>query len=90
MPIAYNINLCIADSSRNAVLLETMDGKCAWKEISQENQKLFLYATNHIAIKAMQHREPAAMGNLIISFEKIEEFMNAKTLFNEKEIEDFL
>lgn len=34
MPIAYNINLMLADKSGAAILFETYDGNKAWEEIN--------------------------------------------------------
>ncbi|MBE5962061.1 MAG: acyl-CoA--6-aminopenicillanic acid acyltransferase [Lachnospiraceae bacterium] len=40
MPIAYNINLLLADKKHNGVLFETMDGERAWRRLSKVEKKV--------------------------------------------------
>lgn len=90
MPIAYNINLYLADREGNAVLFETMDGEQAFEQIDPSDKRQFLCGTNHIAIRSFQNREPTAMHNSIVRYEKLSAFAEAKDRYEEAEIRDFL
>lgn len=90
MPVSYNINLYLADHEGNAALFETIDGEWAFEQISPSDKRQSMCGTNHIVIKNFQSREPVAMQNSIIRYERLSAFTEAKELFEEMEIRDFL
>ncbi|MFA9464971.1 MAG: C45 family autoproteolytic acyltransferase/hydrolase [Velocimicrobium sp.] len=90
MPIAYNINLYLADAACNGVLLETMNGNVAYEQISSIDSKQYLCGTNHIVLSSFQSLEPAAMRNSVVRYEKIVQFANEHEKFKEQEIREFL
>lgn len=47
MPVAYNINLLMADKTGKAVLLESYDGVKDWKMIDAASDGQYLHSTNH-------------------------------------------
>jgi predicted choloylglycine hydrolase len=89
MPIAYNINLYLADAAGNAVLLETMNGKMAYERISLKDEKQYLCGTNHIAIPSFQYLEPVAMRNSVVRLEKINQFAKEHPCMEEIQIREF-
>lgn len=89
MPIAYNINLYLADASGKAALFETMDGKSAYEEIGPETPKKHLSGTNHIAIPSFQKEEPVAMQNSIVRYNQLEKFAQSHAVLNEADIRSF-
>ncbi len=90
MPIAYNINLLLADSRHDGALFETMDGKMAYKKLSEVKEDGYLCATNHIVIPEFQVYEPAAMRNSVIRFKNVNEFAKSKKQFTESEMKQFM
>ncbi len=90
IPIAYNINLILADDKGNAVLLETIDGHKAYQQISEECAKKYVCNTNHIVLPEIQHYEPMAMRNSIVRYEKLVQFLETNTDFKEAQIKDML
>lgn len=88
MPIAYNINLLLADEKGNGCIFETMDGAVSYQEISMNSSRKHLSATNHIVIPSFQKHEPYAMKNSVVRLEKIEEFMKAKQEIKESDLRD--
>ncbi len=88
MPIAYNINLFLADASGNGCILETMDGELSYKSMDSKDYLRYLCATNHIAIPSFQHLEPYAMKNSLVRLQTLENFMGNKSILDEGEICD--
>ena len=90
MPIAFNINLYLADASGKAALVETMNGKKAYEFIDENAEKKCLYGTNHIVIPSFQKEEPMAMENSIVRFNALKGFTESHERFTEEEIKNFL
>lgn len=88
MPIAYNINLFLADANGNGCIVETMDGAFAYEMISTESEKKYLCATNHIVIPAFEKFEPYAMRNSVVRLQTLEKFMEDKRGLKESDITD--
>ncbi len=65
MPIAYNINLMVADKDGNAALIETLDGRKAVKKIDGSTSEQFLYATNHVHLQDLLPYGPMALKNSV-------------------------
>jgi len=89
IPIAFNINLYIADEQGNGALIETMDGKVAVEEISNRSLKKYLCGTNHIVIKEFQKQEPYAMKNSVVRLENLQAFVEGKKVLEEEKMKDF-
>lgn len=77
MPIAFNINLYLADPTGYIVLLETMDGHKAYKEISETTIDQYVCATNHIVLPELVQYGPMAMKNSIMRYERQKAFLEA-------------
>lgn len=90
MPIAFNINLYLADASGVGALIETMNGEVAYEKITTSDAKHCLYGTNHIAIPSFQHLEPVGMRNSKVRFDKITEFVSSHASMTEPQIKEFL
>jgi len=88
MPIAYNINLLLADASGNGCLVETMNGECTFEKITSKSKKNYLCATNHIVIPSFQNLEPYAMRNSVIRLQTLENFMADKDTLSEDKVSD--
>lgn len=71
MPIAYNINLMMADKQGNIALFETVDGHSAVMQGTD-----CLWATNHPVIPAMIPYEPMAMRHSLQRYEWIRQELN--------------
>lgn len=90
MPIAFNINLMLADRSQRIALVETMSGEMAVRTSGDEKEPSFLCATNHIAIEAFQDREPMAMRNSLVRYDTLRRFVRSSDKLSEQQIKDFL
>lgn len=90
MPIAYNINLYLADSKGNAVLLETINGHKAYEKIHEGSSKKYVFGTNHAVLEELKKYEPKVMKNSTVRYEKLNDFFRKKESFEELEIKDIL
>ena len=90
MPIAYNINLYLADPSGTGILFETMDGEKAYEQISPKEGPQYLCGTNHIIIEQLKHLEPAGMNNSIVRYDRLKKFAEEKERYSEEEIRKFM
>ena len=90
MPIAYNINLYLADPSGTGILFETMDGEKAYEQISPEEGPQYLCGTYHIVIERLKHLEPAGMNNSIVRYDRLKKFAEEKERYSEEEIRKFM
>lgn len=90
MPIAFNINLYLADAMGNGALVETMNGEVTYERITNSDSKQFLCGTNHIAISAFQHLEPMAMRNSVVRLDKLNQFAKANSCLEEEKIKELL
>lgn len=90
MPIAYNINLILADRKENIALFETMNGEFAIQRGSSSGDTDFLCATNHIAIDFFKLREPVAMRNSRVRYENIQKFIQNSGKVTEQQLKNFM
>ncbi|RFZ77052.1 linear amide C-N hydrolase [Lacrimispora amygdalina] len=60
MPIAYNLNLILLDQAGNTALVETVDGRLAFKKLDADSSQQFLHATNHPVLPELVPYEPKA------------------------------
>lgn len=58
MPIAYNINMILADKRGNTALVETLDGRMAVKQLGADSKEQVLWATNHPVLPELIPYEP--------------------------------
>lgn len=79
MPIAYNINMILADKAGNAALVETIDGNIATKRIGINTSEQLIYATNHAVLPEMFEYEPKVMTNSVKRYEYIERSLAGKS-----------
>ena len=85
IPVAFNINLYLADCGGNVALYETINGQSAFK-VEKPGKNSYLFGTNHIVLKALQQYEPYAMNNSVIRYQNIEKFMEATDVKQESEL----
>lgn len=90
MPIAFNVNLFLADAKGNAVLLETIDGHKAYRKISEVTKEQYVCATNHIVLPEILEYEPIGMRNSIVRHKQQLKFLEGKEQLSEDQIKDFL
>ncbi len=95
IPIAFNINLIMADRSNCIALVETMNGEMAIRTAGGEKEDSFkepsfLCATNHIAIEAFQDREPMAMRNSLVRYDTLRSFVHSTDKISEPQLKAFL
>ncbi len=76
MPIAYNINLLLADRLGRAALVETMDGCVAVKQIKGVDQQQYLHATNHVVLSELKQYEPKVMRHSFERYETIRQYFD--------------
>lgn len=79
MPIAYNINLMLADANDNIALLETFDGNKAHIKLNERSEKNYLHSTNHIHFEELKHLSPLSMKNSVVRYDQIAKFLDSKS-----------
>lgn len=90
MPIAFNLNLILADKSANAALYETLDGQKAFKTINPSTIKQHLHATNHALLPELAGLEPLAMENSLIRCKTMEDYLKQEGPFTITQLKQFL
>ncbi|SDX44753.1 C45 family autoproteolytic acyltransferase/hydolase [Eubacterium barkeri] len=75
IPIAYNINLMLADKTGKAVLLETFDGEKEWKLIDSTTAEQYLHSTNHAHLPKMKQLCPIVMEHSTCRYDYISKYM---------------
>ncbi len=83
MPIAFNMNLMIADKSDNAALIETYDGRLAVKRINESTADQYLYSTNHICLPELSHFEERKLKHSLVRYERIEKMLSKEKVSQE-------
>jgi hypothetical protein len=74
-PIAYNINLMLADSGNKIALLQCIDGHKAYKIFDGNNGEAFLSATNHTLLEEIKPYEKMLIENSVIRNDRIVELL---------------
>lgn len=74
MPIAYNINLMLADKTGKVVLFETLDGKKSYQQIDSTSKQPFLHSTNHAVLPELY--TPSIMKHSAVRYDAISSYMN--------------
>ena len=74
MPIAYNINLLLADRAGNAALFETWDGNKAVRQAGAGER--YMCATNHILLPELKQYEQNAMRNSVQRYSTLCAFLD--------------
>lgn len=79
MPIAYNLNMILADASGHMALVETLDGRFAVKEISDDipSSPSYLHAANHACLDELSRVEPQVMEHSLVRYQFIDRFMES-------------
>lgn len=90
VPIAYNINLLLADKEGHAALIETLDGRFAVQRIGPDSERKYLHSTNHAHIEELIAYEPLAMRNSRVRYDLISQFLKIKRRKKEEEIKQLL
>lgn len=90
MPIAYNINLLLADKEGNAALFETLDGKSAFKMIGADSEEQLLFATNHAVLPEIIPDEPKIMVHSAKRYNYIKDSLVNKTAFTRETLKEML
>lgn len=89
MPTASNMNLLIVDSSGEASLVETFDGK---KLVSSSNsvEKAYLTATNHAHIPEMARLEKGRLKHSVQRYQIMNEFMKNQSSITKEDIKSIM
>lgn len=90
MPIAYNLNLLLADKANRVVLFETLDGKKAHRELDESSSDHYLFATNHAVLDELKHIEPKAMKHSLIRYDYIKDFLNSHEKVSKEQLKELL
>ncbi len=90
MPIAYNLNLLLADKAGNAALFETLDGRSAFKRIGADTGEQLLFATNHAVLPELIPHEPEIMIHSAKRYEYIKEKLADKTGITHDNLKEML
>lgn len=90
VPLAYNINLMVADKMGNAALIESFDGKKAIKYISNNSKEQFLCSTNHIHLEELKKYEPKAMKNSVVRYNLINKYLNNNEMITQDKLKSLL
>ncbi len=89
MPIAFNLNLLVADKSNRAALMETYDGRFAVKCIDEFTPEQLLYSTNHVCLPELSHFEEHKLKHSLVRYERIGEMLS-KDKISQEDIKNFL
>lgn len=90
MPIAYNLNMIVADKGGHAALVETVDGKKAIKRIDFTTDDQYLCAANHVVLEEIMEYEPQLLKNSIVRCKSIESLVNNNEQVSSEQIKELL
>lgn len=90
MPIAFNINMMVADKSGSAALIETVDGRKAAKKIDAASSKQYLSATNHAHLPELKPYAPMALKNSVNRQNIICDFASARKSISTEDLKQLL
>jgi predicted choloylglycine hydrolase len=90
MPIAYNINLLVADKSGQAALIETFNGKKAVKKIDAQAKEQFICSTNHVHLPELKIYTPMDMKNSLERYNLICDIMSDKKYISPEDLKQLL
>lgn len=88
MPIAYNLNMTLADRSGHGALLETFDGRKAVRRSEGEPQAQYLCATNHIHLDELKMMEPVAVKHSAVRYRTANEFFEKHRTVSAEQIKE--
>lgn len=90
MPVAFNVNLILADKAGNAALFETIDGQSAYKRIGPDTGEQLLLAANHAVLPALIPLEPEIMVHSAKRYAAIERRLAGKTGITRDNLKEML
>jgi len=90
MPIAYNLNLILADKTGDMALVETLDGRRAVRRLQEEQQAKYLCATNHPVLPELIACEPKAMRHSLQRYEWIRKKLDGAGNVNSEYLKEML
>ena len=90
MPIAYNINLIIADASGESALVEIYNGKFACKKIDSKSKDQFICATNHIVMDELIDDEKLKLLHSKIRLDLMNETLSKTNKIDKKSVKSLL
>lgn len=90
MPIAFNINMMVADKNGSAALIETVDGNKAVKRIDAHSSEQLLVATNHAHLPELKSRAPLAMKNSLKRQTILRDFAAGRKQISQEDIKQVL
>jgi len=75
MPIAYNINLVLADKSGHLALVETFDGHVAVQLIDGRGRQQYLHVTNHAVLPELTRYQSGIMRHSLRRYEYVKKYL---------------
>lgn len=90
MPIVFNMNMILLDKTDHAALVQTMDGKIAYRQIDADSHEEMLHATNHTVLTQFMHIENQAFPHSITRYHFIENELKDKRHITKAQLKDML
>lgn len=90
MPIAYNLNLMLADKSGKIAILQCIDGHKDYKIIDATSDENFLSCTNHTLLEKIKPYEKTLIESSIIRNNSIANTLSKRKVISENTIKKLL
>ena len=90
MPIAFNINMLVADKNGSAALIESLNGTKAVKKIDAATSEQYLCATNHAHLPQLRPYAPQALKNSVGRENILRTFASGRKSISVQELEELL
>ncbi len=90
MPIAFDINMIVADPNGNAALIESFDGKKAIKRIDAASKEQFICSTNHIHLPELKELSPLSIRNSITRYDLINQTLRSEDKIDKEDLRKLL
>lgn len=90
MPIAYNINLLVADKSGCAALIESFNGTKAVNKIDTFAKEQFICSTNHVHLPQLKSYAPMSMKNSLERYKIICDTLDGKEQISPEDLKRLL
>ena len=89
-PIAYNINLMLADKNGKIAMIQIIDGHIGYKVIQKGSIENYLNCTNHTTLEKIKPYEKVLIESSVTRNHMIEKMFKEKQLISKKDMKNLL
>jgi predicted choloylglycine hydrolase len=89
-PIAYNLNVMLADKSGKIAIMQCIDGHMDYQIVDEQSEQSYLSCTNHTLLEKIQPYEKMIIKNSVKRYNHIEDLFSKKEFISIEDIKNLL